>query len=78
VSAGVLSLSPGERSADRSRRYRLLVADDPMRNVRQGLDAREVAMFARKLREAAVAATPRRAPVRRPAPKPNAKPPGAA
>ncbi|MGQ0649408.1 MAG: hypothetical protein ACT4P7_17785 [Gemmatimonadaceae bacterium] len=66
VSAGALSISPAERQPDKTRQYLLFVADDVVTAVRQTLNARETAMLARKLREAAAAALPRPPTRRRP------------
>ena len=66
VSAGALSVSASARRADRTREFALFVTDEALTSVRQVLTAPEAAMLARRLRAAAVAATPPRATRRRP------------
>lgn len=53
VSAGALSVSPAGLGPDKRRRYRLFVSDDVTTSVQQVLDATDLGLFARKLREAA-------------------------
>lgn len=69
VSAGALSISPGPRAPDKTRRYALFVSDEVLTAVQQQLTATEASILGRKLRQAATAALPRRTAPRRPAAK---------